>query len=89
MLDNPEKIARLMATLKAAVPFEVELPPSTLARAVQRVSCSARTIVSICSSMPTPFATDILWHSAGYHVGLVPHQASATAIDVLSCLEAL
>jgi hypothetical protein len=32
MLDNPGKIARLMATLKAAVPFEVELPPSTLAR---------------------------------------------------------
>jgi hypothetical protein len=32
MLDNSEKIARLMASLKAAVPFEVELPPSTLAR---------------------------------------------------------
>jgi hypothetical protein len=30
MLDNPEKIARLMATLKAAVPFEVEVPPSTI-----------------------------------------------------------
>jgi len=31
MLDSPEK-TRLMATLKAAVPFHVELPPSTLAR---------------------------------------------------------
>ena len=27
MLDNPEKTARLLAALKAAVPFEVELPP--------------------------------------------------------------
>jgi hypothetical protein len=31
MLDNPEKTARLMATLKAAVPFEVELMPSAIA----------------------------------------------------------
>ncbi len=28
MLDNPEKTARLLAALKAAVPFEVELVPS-------------------------------------------------------------
>jgi hypothetical protein len=28
MLDHPEKTARLLATLKAAVPFEVELVPS-------------------------------------------------------------
>jgi hypothetical protein len=27
MLDNPEKTARLLAALKAAVPFEVELTP--------------------------------------------------------------
>ena len=27
MLDNPEKTAHLLAALKAAVPFEVELPP--------------------------------------------------------------
>ena len=27
MLDNPEKTAHLLASLKAAVPFEVELPP--------------------------------------------------------------
>ena len=27
MLDNPEKTARLVAALKAAVPFEVELTP--------------------------------------------------------------
>jgi hypothetical protein len=32
MLDSPDKTARLMAMLKAAVPFEVELPPPTLAR---------------------------------------------------------
>ena len=28
MLDNPEKTARLLASLKAAVPFKVELVPS-------------------------------------------------------------
>jgi hypothetical protein len=28
MLDNPEKAARLLAALKAAVPFKVELMPS-------------------------------------------------------------
>jgi hypothetical protein len=28
MIDNPEKTPRLLAALKAAAPFEVELPPS-------------------------------------------------------------
>ena len=32
MLDKPEKTSALVATLKAAVPFEVELLPSTLER---------------------------------------------------------
>lgn len=32
MLDKPEKTARLIATLKAAVPFEVKLPTKTLDR---------------------------------------------------------
>jgi hypothetical protein len=32
MLDKPSKTARFMATLKAVVPFEVELLASTLAR---------------------------------------------------------
>ena len=31
MLDNPAKTARLMAALKSAVPFEVELTPSAIA----------------------------------------------------------
>ena len=30
MLDNPEKTARLLAVLKAALPFEVELVPSLI-----------------------------------------------------------
>ena len=30
MLDNPEKTARLVAALKAAVPFEVELTPEVV-----------------------------------------------------------
>jgi hypothetical protein len=30
MLDHPEKTARLLAALKAAVPFEVELMPSLI-----------------------------------------------------------
>ena len=32
MLDHPEKTARLLAALKAAVPFEVELVPSLVNR---------------------------------------------------------
>jgi hypothetical protein len=32
MLDHPEKTARLLADLKAAVPFEVELPPLLIRR---------------------------------------------------------
>jgi hypothetical protein len=36
MLDKPNKTARLMVTLKAAVPFEVELLASTLARMRER-----------------------------------------------------
>ena len=30
MLDNPEKTARLLAALKAATPFEVELNPAVV-----------------------------------------------------------
>jgi len=30
MLDHPEKTARLLAALKAAAPFDVELPPSLI-----------------------------------------------------------
>jgi hypothetical protein len=30
MIDNPEKTPRLLAALKAAAPFEVELPPSLI-----------------------------------------------------------
>jgi hypothetical protein len=30
MLDNPEKTAQLLAALKAAVPFEVELTPAVV-----------------------------------------------------------
>lgn len=30
MLDNPEKTARLLVALKAAVPFEVELTPAVV-----------------------------------------------------------
>jgi len=30
MLDNPEKTARLLAALKAAVPFEVDLTPEVV-----------------------------------------------------------
>jgi hypothetical protein len=30
MLDNPEKTARLVAALRAAAPFEVELPPTLI-----------------------------------------------------------
>jgi hypothetical protein len=36
MLDKPEKTVRLLAMLKAAVPFEIELLASTLARMRER-----------------------------------------------------
>jgi hypothetical protein len=36
MRDKPEQTTRLMATLKAALPFEVELLASTLARMRER-----------------------------------------------------
>jgi len=36
MLDKPDKTARLVAILKAAVPFEVELLASTVARLRER-----------------------------------------------------
>jgi hypothetical protein len=32
MLDHPEKTARLLAALKAAAPFEVEVLPSVFQR---------------------------------------------------------
>ena len=48
MLDKPNKTTRLMVALKAAVPFEVELLASTLARMRERspdVPISAKEMV--------------------------------------------
>jgi hypothetical protein len=35
MLDDPEKTARLLAALKAAVPFEVDLTPPAVVKQLQ------------------------------------------------------
>ena len=40
MLDNPEKTARLLAALKAAVPFEVDLTPAVVTSI--RICCQRR-----------------------------------------------
>lgn len=47
MLDNPEKTARLLAALKAAVPFEVELAPLVLKQLqADKFAAASRQIVS-------------------------------------------
>jgi hypothetical protein len=48
MLDNPEKTARLLAALKAAAPFKVDLTPPVL-RCLQEdvaIAAQARQVVS-------------------------------------------
>ena len=47
MLDNPEKSARLLAALKTAVPFEVELEPLVVKQLqADKVAVASRQIVS-------------------------------------------
>jgi hypothetical protein len=47
MLDNPAKTARLLAALKAAVPFEVELEPLVLKQLqADKAAAAPRQIVS-------------------------------------------
>jgi hypothetical protein len=56
MLDIPDKTARLVAILKAAVPFEIELLPSTLTRMRERspeVPVSERETVFAVSYEPS------------------------------------
>jgi hypothetical protein len=92
IIDNPEKIGRLTATLKAAVPFEVELPPSTLARLKARNPSLAikanETVFSVtyepgyggivCLIRPT--GTDDLLATSLTHVHVRHSQPFATAV---------
>lgn len=92
MLDNPEKIARLMATLKAAVPFEVELPPSTLARLkAKNPSLAVKTNETVFSvtyepsyggivCLIRPTGTDDLLATSLTHVRVRGSQPFATAV---------
>jgi hypothetical protein len=73
MLDNPEKTARLLAALKAAVPFEVELVPSLVQYLrAQHIAIADQTqhVVSQLSY-------------AGDEGGIVCHIAPAEKKDVL------
>jgi|SRR5689334_442853 hypothetical protein len=92
MLDKPDKTARLMAVLTAAVPFEVELPASTLARLRQRspdVPIGARETVFAVTYQPSyggiiclirPGNTDDLVATSLTHVRVRPSLPFARSV---------
>ena len=92
MLDRPERSARLLATLKAALPFEVELLPATLARMRERspdVPISAREMVFEVADEPShggiiclirPHGTDSLVATSLTHVRVLPPAPFARAV---------
>ena len=51
MLDNPEKTARLLAALKAAVPFEVDLTPAVVKQLQSEYVANADQIRRIVSDL--------------------------------------
>jgi hypothetical protein len=69
MLDHPEKTARLLADLKAAVPFKVALTPQLAARLrAEQVAVAAETEHTV---------SDLSY--AGDEGGIVCHLASSNA----------
>jgi hypothetical protein len=65
MLDNPEKTYQLLAALRAAVPFEVELTPSVIAHLrAQQVAVAIK---------PRHIVTEVSY--AGDEGGIVCHTA--------------
>jgi hypothetical protein len=71
MLDKPEKTYQLLAALRAAVPFEVELTPSVIAHLrAQQVAVKPRQIV-----------TEVSY--AGDEGGIVCHMAPQEGRDAL------
>jgi len=92
MLDKPDENARLVATLKAAVPFEVELLVSTLARLRERnpeIQIGAKEKVFDVKYEPRrggiiclirPAGTDDLVATSLTHVRIRPTQPFAAAV---------
>jgi hypothetical protein len=73
MLDKPEKTYRLLAALKAAVPFEVELTPSLIAHLqAQQVSIAVK---------PSEIVSQISY--AGDEGGIVCHIVPKEGRDAL------
>jgi hypothetical protein len=51
MLDNPEKTARLLAALKSAVPFEVDLTPAVVKTLQEKNIANANQMCRIVSDL--------------------------------------
>lgn len=76
MLDKPEKTYQLLAALRAAPPFEVELTPSVIAHLrAQQVAVVAK---------PHQIVTEISY--AGDESGIVCHMAPEEGRDALIVL---
>lgn len=73
MLDKPEKTYQLLAALKAAAPFEVELTPSVIAHLrTQQIAVAVK---------PQQIVTEISY--AGDEGGIVCHMAPEEGRDAL------
>jgi hypothetical protein len=73
MLDKPEKTYLLLAALRAAVPFEVELTPSVIAHLrAQQVAAAVK---------PRQIVTEVSY--AGDEGGIVCHMAPEEGRDAL------
>ena len=73
MLDKPEKTYQLLAALRAAAPFEIELPPSVITHLrAQQVAITAA---------PRQIVTQISY--AGDEGGIVCHMAPEEGRDAL------
>ena len=73
MLDKPEKTYQLLAALRAAVPFEVELTPSVIAHLrAQQVAVAVN---------PRQIVTEVSY--AGDEGGILCHMAPEESRDAL------
>ncbi len=63
MLDNPDKTARLLTALKAAVPFEVELAPAVIKQLQsENLACADQTQRTVSNLSYAGDAGGILCH---------------------------
>src|SRR5215472_4586178 len=95
MLDNPEKTARLLAALKAAVPFEVDLTPAVVKQLQSEHVANAdqiRRIVSdlhfsVSSARSLPKSVDVIGRGTvprSASRAFIPDSARAAMISLLS-----